>query len=215
MVSLDFVEGLPLSNGKNCILIMVDKFSKYNHSVPLAHRFTALTVAKFFMEKIYRLHGLPQSIVSNRGRVFTSRLWQEFFLSEVLVQYILALGPRVFSFLCALWSAAPTLWHELIQRLPNRRRSLTGFRRRRLSLTVETPPSQVTSCSRTASTQLTTPSGCLQLRRPPHAASADGAPLPPPLPQEGARGLLRFRARFASERRRHPLWSRRRSVCVV
>ena len=91
-----------------------------------------------------------------------------------------------FSPFCVLYGQQPQHWHELIQRLPNRRRSLTGFRRRRLSLTVETPPSQVTSCSRTASTQLTTPSGCLQLRRPPHAASADGAPLP----QEGARGLL-------------------------
>lgn len=57
IVSLDFVEGLPTSNGYNCILVVVDMFSKFSHFIALKHPFTALTVAKLFMTNIYKLHG--------------------------------------------------------------------------------------------------------------------------------------------------------------
>lgn len=70
---MDFVEGLPSSGGKNCILVIVDWFSKYNHFIPLSHPFTTLTVAKSFLNNVYRLHGLPTSIVSGRDRAFTSQ----------------------------------------------------------------------------------------------------------------------------------------------
>lgn len=72
-ISMDFVEGLPSSGGKNCILVIVDWFSKYNHFIPLSHPFTTLTVAKSFLNNVYRLHGLPTSIVSGRDRAFTSQ----------------------------------------------------------------------------------------------------------------------------------------------
>lgn len=78
-ISMDFVEGLPSSRGKNCILVIVDRFSKYAHFVPLSHPFTAFTMAKLFLQHVYRLHGLPTSIISDRDRVFTSQLWQELF----------------------------------------------------------------------------------------------------------------------------------------
>lgn len=79
IVSLDFIEGLPKSASFNCILVVVDKFSKYCHFVPLAHPFTALDVAEAFMQHIHRLHGLPQSIISDRDRIFTSTLWTTLF----------------------------------------------------------------------------------------------------------------------------------------
>jgi hypothetical protein len=42
MISLDFVEGLPKSRNANCILVVVDSFTKYAHFLPLLHPFTAL-----------------------------------------------------------------------------------------------------------------------------------------------------------------------------
>jgi len=79
MVSLDFVEGLPRSGFANCILVVVDKFSKFAHFIPMKHPFTALTVAKVYMDNVYKLHGMPSSLISDRDRIFTSTLWRELF----------------------------------------------------------------------------------------------------------------------------------------
>lgn len=78
-ISMDFVEGFPTSQSSNCSLVVVDKFTKYGHVIPLKHPFTALSVAKLFMARIYKLHGLPNAIISDRGRIFLSHLWQELF----------------------------------------------------------------------------------------------------------------------------------------
>lgn len=72
MISLDFVEGLPHSGNANCILVLVDSFTKYAHFLPLLHPFTAQGVAKVFLNQVYRLHGLPSVIISVRDRIFTS-----------------------------------------------------------------------------------------------------------------------------------------------
>lgn len=51
VISIDFVEGLPHSHAYNCILVVVDLFSKYSHFVAMKHPFTALSVTKIFMTK--------------------------------------------------------------------------------------------------------------------------------------------------------------------
>ena len=79
IVSLDFIEGLPHSNRFNAILVVVDKLTKYGHFLPLAHPFTALQVAQLYLANIYKLHGLPTTIISDRDRIFTSNMWQELF----------------------------------------------------------------------------------------------------------------------------------------
>lgn len=79
MISMDFIEGLPTSSHANCLMVIVDKFSKYAHFLPLHHPFNAQKVAQVFIDSVYRLHGMPTHIISNRDPVFTSVFWQELF----------------------------------------------------------------------------------------------------------------------------------------
>ncbi|KAF0902240.1 hypothetical protein E2562_014476 [Oryza meyeriana var. granulata] len=76
-IGLDFVEALPHVRGKSVILTVVDRFSKYCHFIPLAHPYTAESVAQAFFADIVRLHGVPQSMVSDRDPIFTSTFWRE------------------------------------------------------------------------------------------------------------------------------------------
>ena len=63
---MDFVEGLPVSNKKDVIMVVIGKFSKYGHFLTLSHPFTTPQVAQTYMDDIYKLHGLPESIISDR-----------------------------------------------------------------------------------------------------------------------------------------------------
>jgi hypothetical protein len=67
-----------VSSSANAILMIVDKFSKFAHFIALKHPFTAKTVAQLFLD-VYRLHGLPKSIISDRDKIFTSLFWQSLF----------------------------------------------------------------------------------------------------------------------------------------
>lgn len=60
-LSMDFIEGLPKSQGCNVILVVVDRLTKYSHFVAVKHPYTAATIAQLFMDNIVKLHGLPQS----------------------------------------------------------------------------------------------------------------------------------------------------------
>jgi len=78
-VSLDFIKGLPKSRGKDTILVVVDRLSKYAHFLAVSHPFTAAVVAQLYFDHIFKLHGIPRTIVSDRDKVFLSQFWQEFF----------------------------------------------------------------------------------------------------------------------------------------
>jgi hypothetical protein len=78
-ISMDFIEGLPKSEGYNVILVIVDRFTKYAHFISIKHPFTAKIIAKAVYDNMVKLHGLPKTIVSDKDKVFTSTVWKELF----------------------------------------------------------------------------------------------------------------------------------------
>ena len=74
---MNFVEGLPRSQQKSVVFVVVDRFTKYVHFIPLAHPYTAAKVSHLFMLYVFKLHGTPSTIVSDRDQVFTSKFWSE------------------------------------------------------------------------------------------------------------------------------------------
>lgn len=53
-------------------MVVVDTFSKYSHFIPICHPFTSLTVAKQFMNDVFKLHEFPQAMISNRDKAIIS-----------------------------------------------------------------------------------------------------------------------------------------------
>ncbi|CAH9094973.1 unnamed protein product [Cuscuta epithymum] len=80
-ITMDFIEKLPKSNGYDSIFVIVDRYTRFAHFVPLKHPFTAATVASAFLDNICKFHGIPKSIISDRDKIFTSLFWKELFKS--------------------------------------------------------------------------------------------------------------------------------------
>jgi transposase InsO family protein len=78
-ISMDFVEGFPKSHGKDVILVVVDRLTKYAHFLPMSHPYSVHTIAQLFIDNIFKLHGMPTAIVTDRDCIFTSKLWHEVF----------------------------------------------------------------------------------------------------------------------------------------
>lgn len=76
---MDFIDGLPYSGGKNSVMVIIDQLSKYAHFFPLSHPYSAKIVADKFVDGIVKYHGMPKSTVGDRGPIFISKIWQEFF----------------------------------------------------------------------------------------------------------------------------------------
>ena len=80
-VSLDFIFDLPKSkDGHDGICTIVDKFSKQTHFVPFTKQDNdGEQAAKLYFNNIYRLHGLPDILISDRDTQFISAFWRELF----------------------------------------------------------------------------------------------------------------------------------------
>ena len=78
-ISMDFIGGLPKALGRDSILVVVDRMTKYAHFFAVSHPYTAKEMAELFIKEVVRLHGFPTSIVSDRDRLFMSAFWAELF----------------------------------------------------------------------------------------------------------------------------------------
>jgi hypothetical protein len=58
-ISMDFIEGLPLSHGYSVIWVVVDRLTKFGHFLPLKHPIIADKLVQFFMSQLFKLHGMP------------------------------------------------------------------------------------------------------------------------------------------------------------
>lgn len=63
-IIVNFIEGLPKSQGKSMIMVIVDMLTKFIHFIDLAHPYTANVVAQAFLDHVYKLHGLPGTMIT-------------------------------------------------------------------------------------------------------------------------------------------------------
>jgi hypothetical protein len=79
-ISLDFITGFPRTQKHNdSIMVVIDKLSKSAHFIPIKSTFKAINIAEIFMKEIFRLHGIPKMVISDRDVKFTSTFWKELF----------------------------------------------------------------------------------------------------------------------------------------
>jgi len=71
---MDFIVELPVSNGYNAVYVIVDRLSKMAHFLPTTTKVSAKGTAELFLQ-IFKMHGFPDDIVSDRGPQFTSKFW--------------------------------------------------------------------------------------------------------------------------------------------
>ena len=78
-VSMDFITGLPkTSKGFDSIWVVVDRLTKQAHFMPVKTVYSASTYADLYTKHIMKLHGVPKTIVSDRGTQFVSKFWKSF-----------------------------------------------------------------------------------------------------------------------------------------
>jgi hypothetical protein len=79
-ISMDFVTSLPtVQGGYDSIMVVVDLLTKVAHIIPVKKTYKASDIARLFVKEIFRLHGLPKRIVSDRDTDFTSKFWTSLF----------------------------------------------------------------------------------------------------------------------------------------
>jgi len=72
-----FITKLPLAQGYNSILVVVDQLTKMVHFILTTERTSAEGLARLFRDNVWKLHGLPKSIISDRGPQFAAGLMKE------------------------------------------------------------------------------------------------------------------------------------------
>ena len=124
---MDFITGLPKTKRNNdSIIVVVDKLSKAAHFIHIQSTYKAAQVAHVFMQNVFKLHGLPKTIISDRDVKFTSAFWRTLFAElGTQLNFSTAYHPQtdgqtervnqvVEDMLRAYVMQQPTLWEEYL-----------------------------------------------------------------------------------------------------
>ena len=80
VISMDFIIGLPMTwRQHDSIMVVVDKLTKVAHFILVKSMHKTGDIVKMFMKDIFKLHGFPKAIVSDRDVKFTSNFWNGLF----------------------------------------------------------------------------------------------------------------------------------------
>ena len=81
-LTVDFITKLPVVAGKDAILVVCNRLSKMTHFVATTEETSVEELARLFRNNVWKLHGLPESVVSDRGPQFVAELMKE--LNQIL-----------------------------------------------------------------------------------------------------------------------------------
>jgi hypothetical protein len=77
-ISMDFIVGLPLTaRKKDSIWVIVDRLTKTAHFIAVHTTYSVLQYAELYIDHIFRLHGIPKTIISDRGTQFVAHFWEQ------------------------------------------------------------------------------------------------------------------------------------------
>ncbi|WVZ81128.1 LOW QUALITY PROTEIN: hypothetical protein U9M48_028544 [Paspalum notatum var. saurae] len=77
-IHMDFIVGLPRTQkGYDSIWVIIDRFTKSAHFIPVKNWYNAQKYAEIYISRIVSLHGVPRTITSDKGSLFVSRFWEQ------------------------------------------------------------------------------------------------------------------------------------------
>jgi hypothetical protein len=76
-ITMDFIVKLPQSHGYDSIWVVVDRLSRAAHFVSILESIDSVGLARLFLDRIFRYHGFPDSIFTDRGSVFISKFYTQ------------------------------------------------------------------------------------------------------------------------------------------
>ena len=79
VVSIDLIGELPESQGHNAICVIVDRFSKQVHAIPTTIEITSEGIARILRDHVFKLHGIPEKVISDRGPQFVSSFMKDLY----------------------------------------------------------------------------------------------------------------------------------------
>ena len=125
-LTMDFITDLPLSDGADAVMVIVERLTKMSHFIPCNKAITAEQTADLFIHHVLRLHGLPEEVISDRGPQFVSKFWKRMLeLLGVTVKLSSAFHPQtdgqsecmnqvLEQYLCCMVDYQQVNWNQLL-----------------------------------------------------------------------------------------------------